>query len=341
MHCKALVVFFSKDSVASSYVRTEVEFALNNRIIIIPVYLEGMDILPPGLALGLNSTQGITDVENPQKIIGQIRDALVYNHIARDGETADAPSPERGNVKKRAFPAFAALLGLALLLAVPAFRFFGPWPDGGQTAAPATRYSVTLAKRIFTPAEPILLSVADVSQRLMDDGAIVGVCAPDAKQGDFLSSEFLSSAFFAEGEGRVRLRAPLEPGQYEIRGYADGNVLTEETLAARLDFVVDGDALGAFSLAIDKPRYGPYEDIPVRIRGVPRAMLEDGALVGIYRAGAEPEKFLVYVLIGERDRLVTLDAPYEAGEYEVRAYANNRIFAGSTLVAKAPFTVVE
>jgi len=54
-----VVVFISKNAMASHYVRTEVEFALSKNVKVLPVYLEGTGVLPPGLSLMLHTTQGI------------------------------------------------------------------------------------------------------------------------------------------------------------------------------------------------------------------------------------------------------------------------------------------
>jgi hypothetical protein len=58
MKCKAFLLFASKNSVNSSYVRAEVEFALNQRIWVIPVYLDGMDIPPPWPCAGAKRDTG-------------------------------------------------------------------------------------------------------------------------------------------------------------------------------------------------------------------------------------------------------------------------------------------
>ena len=54
-----VVVFVTKGSMASNFVRSEVEFAMGKNVGVIPVYLEGMDVMPPSLSLVLHSTQGI------------------------------------------------------------------------------------------------------------------------------------------------------------------------------------------------------------------------------------------------------------------------------------------
>jgi hypothetical protein len=90
---KVFVVFVTKASMASQYVRAEVEFALSKKVKVIPVYLEGMDVLPPGLSLVLHSTQGL-EGNNPQIVIFRICKWLTQNW--------------EENERKRTEPALAA-----------------------------------------------------------------------------------------------------------------------------------------------------------------------------------------------------------------------------------------
>ncbi|MDR3296398.1 MAG: TIR domain-containing protein [Clostridiales Family XIII bacterium] len=92
LRCKIFVVFLSKCAIESRYVRSEVEFALNKGRKIIPVYLDEIDMLPPGLALGLNATQGIEE-KNPEIIVKEILAALEYNDIAKGAKIRENNLP--------------------------------------------------------------------------------------------------------------------------------------------------------------------------------------------------------------------------------------------------------
>ncbi|MCL2011068.1 MAG: TIR domain-containing protein, partial [Synergistaceae bacterium] len=86
--CAVFLAFISKNAMESDFVRREIEYALTiPKKIIIPVYLDGMNALPPGLALMLSATQGITDEKNPAEIVSRILGALENNGIARAGES--------------------------------------------------------------------------------------------------------------------------------------------------------------------------------------------------------------------------------------------------------------
>jgi hypothetical protein len=153
MKCKIFVVFISKNSVESSYVRSEIEFALNNKIKIIPVYLDGLEILPPGLALGLNTTQGITDVGSQDEIAAHICDALAYNDVAKL-DTADSPlakSAEHADAVRPGLPKYPlTAVVVVLLVAVAVFSggFFLRSPrDATEDLAPREEGSVEAVLR--------------------------------------------------------------------------------------------------------------------------------------------------------------------------------------------------
>ena len=85
--CAVFLAFISKNAMESDFVRREIEFALTiPKKIIIPVYLDGMNVLPSGLALMLSTTQGITDEKDPVEVVSRILKALENNGIAREGE---------------------------------------------------------------------------------------------------------------------------------------------------------------------------------------------------------------------------------------------------------------
>ena len=127
LNCRVFIVFISRASMASQFVRKEIEFALNNQKTIVPVYLDDPGILPAGLALGLTATQGVVNILVPELIVEKIAAALEYNQVAR-GDQAGAPQVRyrkhrrltKRNLKYAAAAALTfGLIGLALVL------FFG------------------------------------------------------------------------------------------------------------------------------------------------------------------------------------------------------------------------
>ncbi|MDR3353512.1 MAG: toll/interleukin-1 receptor domain-containing protein [Synergistaceae bacterium] len=334
MNCKIFVVFITKSSVASSYVRSEIEFALNNKIKMIPVYLDGMEVLPPGLALGLNATQGITDTRDPEKIAALICDVLDYNKVTRRGGavshqkgdgTCERGKPGWGSKRFRLSVAAAIIAAIAA-----AGLLFAQWANRGA-------YSIELAKANFLPAEPLKVKISGISRPDVLDTAIIGICSADAPHG-----EYISNAFVQDDAAVMTLRAPLEAGHYEVRGYSSGNELTKATLASSVPFTVSGNAAGAFSIEIDKRQYSPGEDIRTKISGVPKYMIDDGAIIGVYGVEAPHDKFWGNVDIRERDsEFSLLTAPLDAGDYEIRGYASWKVWTDETLVSRVKFTVAD
>jgi hypothetical protein len=106
---KVFIVFVTKASMASQYVRSEVEFALSKKVRVIPVYLEGMEVLPPGLSLILHSTQGL-EGNNPQLITFKICKWLAQNWEeggkSQIALASPAPNADEENKGKSGFWSF-------------------------------------------------------------------------------------------------------------------------------------------------------------------------------------------------------------------------------------------
>jgi hypothetical protein len=318
--CEAVIAFISKESMASPYVRNEIEFAISKHKKILPVYLDGMDILPPGLALVLNTTQGVVGKKNPDEIAEQICAGLVFfgTMIKGLGRSVSGEKP------RRTLPA-AAVAAAVLLLIIAA----GVWNFiGGRKS---TDYAVNLNKRVYLPAEPITIKVSDVTQEMIDSAALIGIWE---KGGD--ASKYLAYTYVKDGD--LKLRAPATPGVYELRAYSSDKLLPANQRGAK-NFEVSKSSLGTFKLAVDKNEYLSQEQIIVNIKDVPQLMINDGAIVGIYKSGAPSENYLTYGFIYSRDQEFRFDAPNEAGGYEIRAYTNRDVWRGETMVAQAVVNV--
>ena len=98
---KAVIVFVTKSSMASHYVRSEVEFAVSKKVSVIPVYLESMDVLPPGLELMLHSMQGIKS-NNVGETVSKLCRWLKHNvqHNEQPVKPYTPPSPKPNTVFK-------------------------------------------------------------------------------------------------------------------------------------------------------------------------------------------------------------------------------------------------
>jgi hypothetical protein len=334
LHCSAFVIFITKESAESVYVRSEIEFALNNRVKIVPVYLDGMDVLPPGLALGLNATQGITDTGSPESITRNICAALESNRVAKKGAATGVNIKYKKHKKswRGARGNFLRIAAAAMLLIVAALGISSFILRSDDKKG---HYSFSVEKGTYAPAEPIFVELPEVTRKMIDRGAIVGIARAGDKHGEYISFEFI-----ADNAARIKLRAPVEAGDYEVRGYNSGNDFTESTLTAAVPFSVSGDSSGAFGLTVDRQEYATGEDIAVQITGVPKYMLDDRAEVLLSKSDAPPGDYIFHRVISARDEKFTFSAPEESGEYTIRAYSNNAVYAESTIVAAEKFSAI-
>ncbi|MDR2455585.1 MAG: toll/interleukin-1 receptor domain-containing protein [Deltaproteobacteria bacterium] len=81
-NCKVLVAFLSKDSLELA--QKEMEHALDRKIHVVPVHLDGPGLLPPQLIKRLGSSFGVTDVSDHAHIVAQLTEALEYNDAPRE-----------------------------------------------------------------------------------------------------------------------------------------------------------------------------------------------------------------------------------------------------------------
>ncbi|MDR0735571.1 MAG: toll/interleukin-1 receptor domain-containing protein [Zoogloeaceae bacterium] len=333
--CKAFLLFVSKNSMESTYVRSEVEFALNQKIRVIPVYLDSMDVLPPGLALGLNATQGVTEIDSPQLIAEQICEALDYNKVRREGDPVALPDAP---VKKRPSFLLPGIAALVVLLVALALFLFMP------------RDVLTLEKTAFAPAEAIHVTLNGVTPEQIEKGALLSVAAADAKPEEYVvqkavSMEELNALGLHNADGSekyaLRLHAPVPDGKYVLRLHAPDKELTPAALIGEAQFTVTGDSRGAFAIDMEKTSFAPYERIIVRTSGVSQRLIEDGALVGLFGKGESGDwSWRTYERARERDEEKFFDAPREPGEYEIQAHINNQVMDEPTLVASISFQVL-
>ena len=127
-NCTVFLAFISKNSMASDFVRREIEFVLTlPKKIVIPVYFESMDVLPSGLALMLSTTQGIMNEKNPAEVVSQILKVLENNGIAQEGEF-DGGWREKLTSRLRKYKKRLLLRRLAVAAPVIAAIFIAAYP---------------------------------------------------------------------------------------------------------------------------------------------------------------------------------------------------------------------
>ncbi|MCL2010939.1 MAG: toll/interleukin-1 receptor domain-containing protein [Synergistaceae bacterium] len=170
--CAVFLTFISKNAMESDFVRREIEFALTiPKKTIIPVYLDGMDVLPSGLALMLSTTQGITNEKYPVEVVSRILKALENNGIAREGEI-DSGWREKLTSRLKKYRKKSLLLKLAVAAPVIAailvagyLRLFPAKPAPLELQASLINVSVQSDR----PSDELLLSKLTA---LFEDGTL-------------------------------------------------------------------------------------------------------------------------------------------------------------------------
>jgi hypothetical protein len=252
----------------------------------------------------------------------------------------------------------AGALAIIVIVALLLLSFSGKTPDEPQkprladmakvetpASAPAGHITqdqasslpkgrLALEKNAYAPAEAIYIDLPGLSEDMIKKGTVIGVALANAAQGDYLSHEFIASV-----DSVVKLRAPLKSGAYEIRWYDNGNSLTPASLAGSAKFTVKRNSREAFSFNLEKTLFAPEEDIVVKVSGVSKRLIDDSALIGVFRKNSAPWDFTEYQPIRARDEQIFLRAPQMSGEYEIRGHITNYLLDEPTLVARVPFVV--
>jgi hypothetical protein len=292
------------------------------------------------LALGLNSTQGITDVADPGRLLDQIVEALDYNGVPKSAPSDSLAAPFLRKPKMRLdkflnrhvakiVPILLALsvLGLVVLAVASRPPAAPPLPPpASQAAPPKPEPSMRLEAAEYAPGQTILPTLSGLDSSEAYGRTILG-WAPAGSD-----PSAVESPIFPEGP-RPSLEGPQAPGDYEVRWYLSPERADAETLAAAAPITVVSSAWGAFEVSVEKLSFAPGEAFQVQVKGAPSSMIADRAMVGLYRPESAGDEFLYYINVDRRDEALNFDAPKEPGAYEIRAYSTNRAMTPDVLVA--------
>ena len=201
------------------------------------------------------------------------------------------------------------------------------YPDGAYAGAAGAYLAaprLVLGALSFSETEDITVSFAN----LPDGASAVVRIVPKATDAKTLTESRVDDA--TRESARFFPDSRLVPGLYWAIATVDpGDGGAELALSA--DFLV---TLGQAVLETDKADYAPGEQITVRFSGMSgdRQDYVSTALVG-----SPNSAFIAYAYAqGQRDGSLTLTAPTEPGEYELRAFFRED---ESTLRASLPFAV--
>ncbi|KLK90338.1 hypothetical protein AA309_26090 [Microvirga vignae] len=152
----------------------------------------------------------------------------------------------------------------------------------------------------------------------------IGVVKKRAEEGSWISGAYERP----EGQ-QVSLRLPSEPGPYEVRFVLESNGTYKVLASTPIDVE---PAVGSVSAPDQVERGG---EVTVAFDG-PKG---EGDFITIVPVGAAPDAFTDYQNASPDKSSVTLDAPEEAGAYEVRYVMMAPGEAGNLVIARKPLRV--
>ncbi|MDR0356728.1 MAG: toll/interleukin-1 receptor domain-containing protein [Deltaproteobacteria bacterium] len=352
--CRVLVVFISDDLAGSRYGRHLLEFSKAENITVLPVYLDGPDVLPPNLKKALSFGPGIFEVADPEMIYKSILHFLKELDMPRPGPVASRETPLTPRaVKKYPLSLKQVLAGLGLLSLLGILILFGTFDaptapkakpslptisappdaaaDAGADVADRTIEAVflSLPKAEFHPGEKIVLTIAEPEKNVR--GQLLAIAAKDAAENDFLSAAELSNENLA-------LTAPDQPGEYELRLFEVS--ANDKWLSSAIAFTVSTGSVGSFPLEVSKFQLKSGEGFEVKISELPQRLVDQGAIVGIFPENAEHMSYKLYIRISSPEEAFVLHAPYHPGRYEVRVLSSASPSNKAETAASIPIEVL-
>ncbi|MDR1912640.1 MAG: toll/interleukin-1 receptor domain-containing protein [Helicobacteraceae bacterium] len=319
--CEIFIVFLSIEAVASLFVQSEIEYAFRRQKKIIPVYLDPIENLPPGLALGLNKVQGVVG-NGSASIAKKLYVCLEQNNI---------PKSSKASLKGFLASAFV-FVAIVSALSFAAYRYENEierFLQVGQKEGKPIG-AIALAKTKYAPAEPIEIRLDKAAQKGAKEGFVCEIIEVGADKREPIERREGKSA----GE-KIVLRAPGIAGEFEARAYAKNG----GTLLAVKRFAVAGSASYSYKIATDKTTYNASEKISIKLSGVKSDSIDKRVTIGVWRIWSSSSEPIETKIVDKKNQSVTFLAPKESGRYEIRIYNNAEILTSATLTAKAQINV--
>lgn len=236
-----------------------------------------------------------------------------------------------------------AVIGIFVLAMVGIGIFFAL--RGGVTPVePETE--ITLDKETYEPGEEMEVEYTVVED--LKSGAWIGIMDSDTPHGDEDDGDAADISWqylYGDQEATITLYAPWYEGEYDVRIYD-----TEDAGGVELGYVSftveepEETPIGENDLLIAKTTYAPGDDILVSY--TTDGTLDSSAWIGVIPSdiehGDEATNDMYdtdYEYLSGTSGFVTLTAPDEPGEYDIRM--NSGDSTGSVEVAYISFTVEE
>ena len=224
-------------------------------------------------------------------------------------------------------------------------------PDGASTrsgrgelpAVPATKgntVQLSVSKTRYAPEETITVSYSGVTQEMVDRTAWICVADEDAPSYSYKSGYQEPGV----GSGTVTFTAPYDDGTYELRFFS-ANASSEENLdrSTIIRFTVERPELTKnVTVSVPKTVYAPEDPIVVTYSGVSRWLVDHDAWICVADKDAPSYSYKGgYQEPGIGSGTVTLYAPFDEGEYELRFFDSSASSEKNLVTALTiPFTVV-
>lgn len=190
---------------------------------------------------------------------------------------------------------------------------------------------LTLERDSFKPGEEIKIAFAAMAGTA---GDVISIAPKGTDPGEYGR---IYQPTGGSAEGSLTLKAPDEPGDYEVRAWFNG----ERRMRARIAFTVRGpdlppeiDGAAGPALALAAASAVANEKIAVRFAGFPG---DGGDYIYLAPAGSPETAYAVYADTGKESAgLIELKLPPEPGAYEVRAIIGGKVAAATPLDIAAP-----
>lgn len=196
--------------------------------------------------------------------------------------------------------------------------------------------TVSLDKEEYLIGEDIHVAISGVTPEQIEKGACFGLYhESDKNRNETVWGNHLMSM---NNDFTWTFKAPMRPGNYEIRLFADEEQLF--AIVKKTFKIVYWHHQDEFILTLDRAVYEPNELMAVEVLGADPLHAEAGAHVEIFRAGAAHEfsyKFGEYLSEADAGRMM-ISAPTDVGKYVMRlyiTYEENK----KTFVVEKPFAV--
>lgn len=196
--------------------------------------------------------------------------------------------------------------------------------------------SVSVDKEAYLVGEDIHVVIAGVTPEQIEKGACFALYhESDKNRNETVWGNHLMSM---NNDFTWTFKAPMHPGNYEIRLFEDEKQLM--SIATAVFKVVYWHDKDSILLSLDRSVYEPNDSIAVQVLGTDPLQMEAGAHVQIYRAGVQHAYVYSFgEYLSEADAgYMMIKAPADIGKYVVRlymTYESNK----DTFVIEKPFTV--